>query len=202
MKAKNILKVFYWKYSQMAYFSLAVLWCKIYQSKIYLCVLWKIPLRTKNWKSLSQFYHYAVPVKHLVKTVLKEVCTLHTLLPDEQWKNLQRISTTQRMKFFTMDFFSKYDQIHRKLRIWSHVLKKSLMENFILCAMLLRWPHMLKVSFLVRTLHILLLNEFFYTKRKHLYSFWRLSHEYLSAVIFRLKVEAHLGPLQHSRWSS
>ena len=32
------------------------------------------------------------------------------------------------------DFFSKCDQIHRKLRIWSHLLKKSLMENFISCA--------------------------------------------------------------------
>ena len=35
------------------------------------------------------------------------------------------------MKFSTKDFFSKYDQICRKLRIWSRLLKKSLMENFI-----------------------------------------------------------------------
>ena len=32
------------------------------------------------------------------------------------------------------DFFSKRDQIRRKLRIWSHLLKKSLMKNFIFCA--------------------------------------------------------------------
>ena len=33
------------------------------------------------------------------------------------------------------DFFSKCDQIRRKLRIWSHLLKKSLLENFIfLCS--------------------------------------------------------------------
>ena len=32
------------------------------------------------------------------------------------------------------DFFSKCEQICRKLRIWSHLLKKSLMENFIFCA--------------------------------------------------------------------
>ena len=32
------------------------------------------------------------------------------------------------------DFFSKCDQIHRKLRVWSHLLKKSSMENFIFCA--------------------------------------------------------------------
>ena len=37
------------------------------------------------------------------------------------------------MKFFIKDVFSKYDQIRRKLRIWSDLLKKSLTENFILC---------------------------------------------------------------------
>ena len=38
------------------------------------------------------------------------------------------------MKFFIKDFFSKYVQIRRKLRIWLQLLKKSLMENFIFCA--------------------------------------------------------------------
>ena len=39
------------------------------------------------------------------------------------------------MKFSIKDFFSKCDQIRRKLWIWSHSLKKSLMENFIfLCS--------------------------------------------------------------------
>ena len=38
------------------------------------------------------------------------------------------------MKFPMKDFFSKYDQIRRKLRISLHLLKKSLMENFIICA--------------------------------------------------------------------
>ena len=37
------------------------------------------------------------------------------------------------MKFSIEDFFSKFDQIRRKLQIWSHLLKKSLMENFIFC---------------------------------------------------------------------
>ena len=38
------------------------------------------------------------------------------------------------MKFSIEDFFSKCDQIHGFLRISSHLLKKSLMENFIFCA--------------------------------------------------------------------
>ena len=39
--------------------------------------------------------------------------------------------TAQKMKFSMKDFFSKCDQILGKLPIWSHLLKKSLMENFI-----------------------------------------------------------------------
>ena len=42
--------------------------------------------------------------------------------------------TAQKMKFSTTDFFSKWDQIRRFLRISSHLLKKSVMENFIFCA--------------------------------------------------------------------
>ena len=38
------------------------------------------------------------------------------------------------MKFSIEDFFSKRDQIRRKLQIWSHLLKKYLMENLIFCA--------------------------------------------------------------------
>ena len=34
------------------------------------------------------------------------------------------------MKFSIKDFFSKCDQIRIILRIWSHLLEKSFMENF------------------------------------------------------------------------
>ena len=43
-------------------------------------------------------------------------------------------NTTQKMKFFMKDFLRKYDQIHRFLWIWSLLLKKSFMKNFIFCA--------------------------------------------------------------------
>ena len=42
--------------------------------------------------------------------------------------------TAREMKFSIKDFFSKCDQICSFLGIWSHLLKKSLMENFIFCA--------------------------------------------------------------------
>ena len=40
-------------------------------------------------------------------------------------------TSTRKMKFLIKDFFSKCDQICRKLRIWSHLLKKSFIEIFI-----------------------------------------------------------------------
>ena len=40
------------------------------------------------------------------------------------------------MKFFIKDWSSKCDQIRRKLRIRSHLLEKSWMENFIFCVLL------------------------------------------------------------------
>ena len=47
-------------------------------------------------------------------------------------KNMKK--PTQKMKFSIKDFFSECDQIRSFLRIWSNLLKISLMENFIFCA--------------------------------------------------------------------
>ena len=37
------------------------------------------------------------------------------------------------MNFSIKDFLIKYNQIRRKLQIWSHLLEKSLLQNFIFC---------------------------------------------------------------------
>ena len=58
--------------------------------------------------------------------------------------------TAQKMKFSIKYFFSKYDQIRRKLRIWSHLLRKSLMENFIFFAVFI-WQSSL-ISFVIMQL--------------------------------------------------
>ena len=46
------------------------------------------------------------------------------------------------------EFFSKCDQISRKLKNWSHILKKSITENFFFFAVLvaLKNHHLLKVN--------------------------------------------------------
>ena len=43
-------------------------------------------------------------------------------------------NTAEKMKFSIKHFFSKCEQICWKLRIWSHLLRKSFMENVIFCA--------------------------------------------------------------------
>ena len=47
---------------------------------------------------------------------------------------LQFIINAQNMKISMKDFFNKCDQIRGLWRIWPHLLKKSLIENFIFCA--------------------------------------------------------------------
>ena len=70
---------------------------------------------------------------------LKEIWTYHYRVLVTQMSNSTNSNnknyTAQKMKFSIKDFFSKCDQIHKFLRIWSHLLKKSLIENFIfLCS--------------------------------------------------------------------
>ena len=57
------------------------------------------------------------------------MCFVHLRLSKEN----QRYNA-QKMKFTIKDFFSKCDEIRSFHRIWSYLLKKSLMENFIFCA--------------------------------------------------------------------
>ena len=52
---------------------------------------------------------------------------------------------TQKMKFSIKDIFIKCDQIHSFLHMWSYLLKKSLMENLIFCAVPLA-PHLIFVN--------------------------------------------------------
>ena len=61
------------------------------------------------------------------------------------------------MKFSIKGFFSKCDQIRRKLWIWSHLLKKSLMENSIFCVVL----PMTSIYNRMLALFILVMNSYF-----------------------------------------
>ena len=62
-------------------------------------------------------------------------------------KKSSKVFTTQKMKFSIKDFCSKCDQIRSFLRIWLHLLKKPLMENFMFCAVIITVDKLLGWSF-------------------------------------------------------
>ena len=49
---------------------------------------------------------------------------------------IKKANNAQKMMFSIKDFFRKCDQIRRKLRIWSNLLKKPLMKKLIFCAVM------------------------------------------------------------------
>ena len=58
--------------------------------------------------------------------------------------------TAQKMKFSIKDFLSKGDHIRSLLRIWSHSLKKSFMENLIFCAVWMYFIFIVKDDRLIK----------------------------------------------------
>ena len=77
--------------------------------------------------------------------IKKNTCEKEKMQITKKWKQCNiALSTTHiyllhctKKKFSNKAFFSKCDQIQRKLRIWSHLLKLSLMENFFfLCSVI------------------------------------------------------------------
>ena len=48
----------------------------------------------------------------------------------------EKFYTAQKMKFSIKNFSEICDQTSKKLRLWSQLLKKLLIENFIFCAVL------------------------------------------------------------------
>ena len=83
----------------------------------------------------NQFHdHY----NHFMEKMFQKEYTreLNESLQDGEVLHLRQVTyTAQKMKFSIEDCFSKRDQIRSFLRIWSHLLKKLLMENFFfLCS--------------------------------------------------------------------
>ena len=74
----------------------------------------------------------------------------HMTLNTEKWVYFRRVYIAQKMKFTIKDFSSKCDQIRRKLRIWSHLLVKSLVEKFVFCAVIVEKCF----KFIITTKHI------------------------------------------------
>ena len=104
----------------------------IWKIKGFLIFLRVVPLR-ENWPYLEFFWSVFSPNarKHGPEKLRIQTLLTHCIDRDQ----LHEINChCTKNEFSIIDFFSKCDQIWRKLRIWSQQLKKSLMENFIFCA--------------------------------------------------------------------
>ena len=111
---------------------------EVFRKKVYLKNFWKA-LWKHPWWSLV-----LVQKKKSVIELLLDCCKSceigreNNVQMDIQFWWTDMVKTTLSDKKFSIkDFFSKCDQIRSFLRIWSHLLKKSLMENFIFCAVTL-----------------------------------------------------------------
>ena len=78
------------------------------------------------WSTMRQWCHFTIHYDYFILN-----SKIYYIISRVFFKE----NTAQKSKFSIKDFFSKCEKIRSFLRIWSHFLKKSLMENFIFCAM-------------------------------------------------------------------
>ena len=85
------------------------------------------------WKSAPQLQEF-----RFLRKYLGSIWDWNNLNVKKHWVyfviRISYIKRSTKNEFSMKDFFCKCDQIRRKLRIWSQLLKKSLMENVGFCA--------------------------------------------------------------------
>ena len=103
-----------------------------------------ILFKHKSRKELATGKGLLVGIYYLMLQVLKNVMRMYLLCSCSSNPSLSQFlciwwklvsCTAQKLKFSIKYFFSKCDQIRRNQWTWSHLLKKSLMENFIFCSL-------------------------------------------------------------------
>ena len=108
----------------------------------------------KNWMCLKRFfkkqkqiYSYFRGCLHRpwksLKWIFRFSADFHIIYLLAKFSKERIKFTVHKMKFSIKDFFSKCDQIRKKLRIWSHLPEKSLMEDSIF----VQWVYCLWDSF-------------------------------------------------------
>ena len=133
------------------FYSVKPLWApkimlKIFQKKVFFYVqfpqsksffpdsifytIWSCLICQKN---IKKSYYALIDRKSCERCILHEIPVFMNV-SEAYSESSQTSNIVQEMKFSIKDFFSKCDQICRKLQIWSHLLKRSLKGNFIFCA--------------------------------------------------------------------
>ena len=114
------------------------------------------------------------------KTILQSSCfalSIYEFINLSKHTIRQAYYTVQKMKFSNKDFSSKCDQIRSFLRIWSHLLKKSLMETsfFVQC----RKPGILAP---ISNFHTLKKTCNYFHKKSSFKRFYRLLNTHLAVA--------------------
>ena len=91
---------------------------------------YSVQMRENTGQNNSEYRHFLGSVRNhrqVSPINIREFDRISTFLStwNQTINNLQTVYTAQKIKFSIKDFFSKCDQIRRKLRIWSRLLKKS-----------------------------------------------------------------------------
>lgn len=103
-------------------------------------------VQTQDWLLFQQFFWTE---KQLFTKNLKKSLNISKTCMQESLLEYILLMLINKMKFSFKDIFRKFDQIRIKLRVLYHLLKESLMENFIICVVYV------ERSTSLRCLHIL-----------------------------------------------
>ena len=110
-------------------------WDSSYTKSVIRHLSWSYLGRAKRYQNvLKRCWPWPSPNSLLILSEFKWIYKFLFSQKSSDQKTCGFSDTAQKMKFSIKDFFSKCDQIRRNLQNWSHLLKKSLMENFIFCA--------------------------------------------------------------------
>ena len=91
----------------------------------------------------------------------KKTETLQSTDTEKKKKKIEK----KKKKIFSTDFVSKCGQVHTKLRIWSHLLRKFVIENFILSAVrIILFQHTILTYYLDKLLHVYCYHTYFFLR--------------------------------------
>ena len=100
-----------------------------------------IPEHSKFWRASINNYicfkHRQGTCFYLHNSLLLPTPSISVLT--ESVLSYSSVFTAKKIKFFIKDFFSKYEQICRNLRIWSYLLKKSFHRKLNFFVQCLEW---------------------------------------------------------------
>ena len=92
--------------------------------------------------------HYIVVISYRIWVLKLSVLVLLDTSPIRSLR--YNTFPSRKMKSFIKNFFIKYHQIRSFVRIWLHLLKKTLMENFIFCVVFL-WTNLVWLCVFMET---------------------------------------------------